>query len=70
MSVYPTPHLEKLNAALENEKLPASDRKRVLKAIDVYHKWIADLRKIKAGPSEAKKTFYIVKKGNLNWTTA
>ena len=39
----PTPHQEKLVAALANEKLPDVDRPRVEQAIQRYHAWIKDL---------------------------
>lgn len=53
MSVYPTPHLEKLNATLENEKLPEADRGRVKEAIKIYHKWIQELNSVKASGDDA-----------------
>lgn len=40
---YPTPHLEKLLATLENEKLPEYDKPRIQEAIARYRKWTADL---------------------------
>ncbi|WP_255427185.1 Bpu10I family restriction endonuclease [Sphaerospermopsis sp. LEGE 00249] len=40
---YPTPHLEKLNALLDNSKIPVQDKPRVTEAIDVYYQWINDL---------------------------
>ena len=36
----PTPHLDKLNALLTNDKLPASDKERINLAIEKYHEWI------------------------------
>jgi len=39
----PTPHLEKLNAALLNPKLPASDKPRIEQAIERYHEWVGGL---------------------------
>lgn len=41
---YPTPHLEKLNAILANDKLPARDKARVKAAIQKYREWIAALK--------------------------
>jgi len=41
MSSYPTPHLEKLNATLINDKLPAKDVPRIKDAINRYSQWIA-----------------------------
>lgn len=40
---YATPHLEKLEATLENSKLPASDCPRVNAAIQRYRQWITSL---------------------------
>lgn len=42
----PTPHLEKLNAALQNEKLPESDKPRIEAAIERYRQWVIDLQGI------------------------
>jgi hypothetical protein len=42
----PTPHLEKLNAALGNEKLPPADRPRIELALTRYRKWIRDLSSV------------------------
>jgi hypothetical protein len=39
----PTPHLDKLNAALLNEKLPSSEIPRLKEAIDKYNQWIANI---------------------------
>jgi len=39
----PTPHLEKLKAALINEKLPAAEIPRIQQAIVRYNQWIADI---------------------------
>ena len=43
MSKIPTPHLDKLNAALLNEKLPSGDRKRLEETVERYHIWVKDL---------------------------
>ena len=42
----PTPHGDKLNALLENEKLPATDRRRVSDAIGEYEGWLEKLKSI------------------------
>jgi hypothetical protein len=44
--VLPTPHLEKLNAALANPKLPAADIPRINNAKAVYQQWITDLNNV------------------------
>ncbi len=48
MSGFPTPHLEKLTATHENDKLPACDKPRIEGAIKRYHEWIKALDGIKA----------------------
>lgn len=40
----PTPHREKLNALLGNQKLPATDRPKVEEAVQKYASWKRDLR--------------------------
>jgi hypothetical protein len=49
---FPTPHLDKLKATLENEKLPACDRDCVTKAIGTYKGWVAKLDAVKGKPEE------------------
>ena len=44
---YPTPHGDKLRALLENDKLPEDDRPRVIRAIERYDTWVADIEGIK-----------------------
>ncbi len=36
----PTPHLDKLNALLDNDKLPINDKERIGQAIEKYREWI------------------------------
>lgn len=45
----PCPHGQKLQALLQNEKLPDSDLKRIKNALDRYKKWLEDLQNISAG---------------------
>jgi len=45
----PTPHLEKLKAAKENEKLPTAEIVRLDAAIERYNKWISDMSAIENG---------------------
>lgn len=52
---FPTPHLEKLNAVLDNEKLDAVDKPRVQDAIERYKRWIADLDAVTGAPDERLK---------------
>ncbi len=47
----PTPHLEKLNATLANDKLPEADRPRVLAAIERYREWVRALEAVD-GPAD------------------
>lgn len=42
----PTPHFEKLNATLQNAKLPADDREHIQEALNRYNGWVAALRAI------------------------
>jgi len=48
MSPFPTPHFDKLNALLSNDKLPPTDKPRILAFIERYKKWISSLENIKA----------------------
>jgi hypothetical protein len=48
----PTPHLEKLTAALKNEKLPDCDRPRIGEAVEVYNKWITDMGEVEGEPDQ------------------
>jgi hypothetical protein len=43
MSGFPTPHLEKLTATYENDKLPPCDKPRIERAIQRYHEWVKAL---------------------------
>lgn len=49
----PTPHLEKLSKALENEKLPAVDGPRLRTAIERYARWIAELNAVDGAADDA-----------------
>ena len=44
MCILPTPHGDKLNALLENEKLPETDRPCILEAVTLYKKWLENLK--------------------------
>ena len=52
MYVLPTPHGDKLNALLENEKLPKSDRPHILDALTLYKEWLEKLKLVTGGPQE------------------
>jgi hypothetical protein len=43
---FPTPHLEKLNATLANDKLPEVDKPRIEQAIEQYRQWIKDMEAV------------------------
>lgn len=45
----PTPHLAKLNALLQNPRLPTADRPGIEEALVRYEKWIGDLESVPAG---------------------
>jgi len=48
----PTPHLEKLNATLANEKLHATDKARVAAAVVRYGQWISSLKAVTGTPQQ------------------
>jgi hypothetical protein len=48
----PTPHLDKLTKALENEKLPKSDVVRLEAATKSYHEWTKKLDAVQGTPDE------------------
>lgn len=50
---YSTPHLEKLLATLNNDKLPEGDKPRVEQAVAAYRKWIRKLNTIAASNGSA-----------------
>lgn len=52
MSVFPTPHFDKLNALLENDKVPNADKPRILEFVKRYKAWITALDGIKAQNDE------------------
>jgi Bpu10I restriction endonuclease len=52
MSSFPTPHLDKLTALLQNDKVPSTDKPRIQTAIDRYKKWTTALRSVKGTPEE------------------
>ena len=52
MYVLPTPHGDKLNALLENEKLPKSDRPYILDALTFYKEWLEKLKLVTGEPQE------------------
>jgi len=47
----PTPHGDKLEALLRNEKLPSGDRPLIKRAIKRYKAWIQAMRSIPTGTS-------------------
>lgn len=47
--VLPTPHLSKLNALINNRRLPESDRPRINEAVERYKEWISDMESVKPG---------------------
>lgn len=48
----PTPHLEKLQATLENDKLPPQDKPIIQAAIVKYNEWVKKLTEVKADTVE------------------
>jgi hypothetical protein len=49
----PTPHLDKLNALINNRRLPAADRPRVREALERYRDWIRELEGVQARHQDA-----------------
>ena len=45
----PTPHLAKLNALLNNPRLPRADKPRLTEALERYKQWIEEMASIKQG---------------------
>jgi len=45
----PTPHFSKLQALLENPRLPVADKPRVEEALVRYREWIKELESVRAG---------------------
>lgn len=52
MSTFPTPHLDKLSALLQNDKVPTSDRPAIERVIEHYKRWIAALESVKGNGEE------------------
>jgi hypothetical protein len=48
----PTPHLDKLNALLDNDKLPVYDKERIDHAIEKYQEWIQAMTDTEGEQSE------------------
>lgn len=46
------PHLDKLNATLENEKLPPDDRPRIERAMARYQQWVTQMQTVGGTPDE------------------
>ena len=42
----PTPHLDKLNAALQNNKMPEYEIPRLTEAIGRYNQWIQNMNEV------------------------
>ena len=49
MNDLPTPHFNKLNALLQNPRLPDEDKPRVEEALEKYHNWIKELESVHPG---------------------
>lgn len=44
--IFPTPHLDKINASIVNEKMTAEGAQTLRDAIPVYEKWVADMNAV------------------------
>lgn len=63
----PTPHYEKLSAALENDKLPSGDKPRLKSALARYQKWIAELTKVRGhSPQDLGKLISLLNEYKLS----
>ena len=51
--VLPTPHRDKLEALLENRRLPSDDRGQVEEALRRYRDWIGDIETVERGQRDA-----------------
>jgi hypothetical protein len=52
MTPFPTPHLDKLQKAIENEKTPPEDRERLGIAKQKYKEWMAALDSVAGSPED------------------
>lgn len=52
MAGFPTPHLDKLERVLENEKLPGGDKAALEEVKEKYKSWIAALGQVAGSPEE------------------
>jgi len=50
---FPTSHLDKLKALIDNRRLPAADKPRVEEALKRYHDWIRELEGVRGGQKGA-----------------
>ena len=50
--MLPTPHLDKIVAALKNEKMPFLAVKRLKDGLEKYHQWIADMSAVEGEGEE------------------
>lgn len=53
---FPTPHLEKLNAALVNDKLPTEDKAAIKAALDRYANWIREMTAVEPTDKKTSRT--------------
>ena len=51
-TTLPTPHAAKLQALLENRKLPDNDKPRVREAVDKYDAWVKEVNQISGDGDE------------------
>jgi len=48
MSRFPVPHFDKLNALLQNDKVPTADKPKIGGFIGRYKEWVAALEGVKS----------------------
>ena len=56
----PTPHLDKLNAALLNDKMPGNEIPRLQHAIQRYHEWIAHMNQVTGGRNDVVSALVVL----------
>ncbi len=65
MADLPTPHGDKLEALLRNNKLPSGDREQIERAIKRYRKWLTSLTSIPASGDNVTELVYLLNEYRL-----
>ena len=51
----PTPHLDKITAAIVNDKMPSAAVEQLTASLDVYHQWISDMEAVQGNRDKVIK---------------